>query len=102
MKPVEGLNIKELADEVIKEEADKAKGPIKEKLRAIVTNITTWKKELETAEKQVAKLKEKIAKAETVKTSVLSDNPDIAWKALQDDQQKKQGDGQPKKEESDD
>ena len=97
MKQIEGLEIKDLAAEVIKEEAEKAKGPIKEKVRAIHINLVAWRKEREETQNKLKKLDEKIAKAEA-KFKLLNEGGDTAWKALGDEKQN-QGANQPKPEE---
>lgn len=99
MKQIEGLDLKDLTSEVVKEEAEKAKGPIKEKVRAIHKNLVEWRAEKEKKQSELKKLDEKIGKAEA-KMKQLIEGGEGAWKALGDDQQKQQGQGnQPKSEE---
>lgn len=91
MKPIEGLDPVALREEVIKEEADKAKGPVKEKMRQIHINLVTWRREKEEMEQKLKKQVEKINKAQA-KFDALAKGGDEAWKALGDDQ--KQGNQQ--------
>ena len=99
MKPVPGINLAEELEKIQKEEAEKQRGPVQDRIRGIFKNLAEWKPQLSKLKKEAEKLEKRIVRAETALTQ-LAKGGDEAWKAFQDEQQKQEN--QPKKDEDED